>query len=311
MNCTVRVKTGKRSFILKQSRPWVERFPGLAAPWDRVCREREFYGLVQGVEGVANRMPAVLHFDAGARYMALEDLGEGGDYTDLYRGVTLQARELEGVANFLGCLHRILRDETERPHENREMRELNHAHVFEIPFRAGNGLDLETVSPGLAEAGARVHRDGGLSRVAADLGREIYLADGPTLLHGDLFPGSLVRTPSGPFVIDPEFGFHGRAEFDVGVWLGHLVLAGQPEVLMDSWRHAYRGPAGFEEELALRFAGVEIVRRLIGYAQLPLGCAPRGRIRRLAVGVGLMRSPTWSTLREGLVDVRSTEEQPC
>jgi len=311
MNCTVRVKAGNRSFILKQSRPWVEKYPGLAAPWDRVCREWEFYGLVQGVEGVADRMPAVLHFDAGARCMALEDLGEDGDYTDLFRGATLDAKELETVATFLGRLHRMAWDQPGYRHENREMRALNHAHVFEIPFRADNGLDLESVSTGLAVAGALVHQDVGLAKLAADLGREVYLADGPTLLHGDFFPGSLVRTSRGPYVIDPEFGFHGRAEFDVGVWLGHLVLAGQPEVLVDVWRPAYRGPTGFVDELALRLAGIEIVRRLIGYAQLPLGCTPRERIRRLEVGIGLMQSPTWSTLREGLVDLRSREEQTC
>lgn len=32
MNCVVRVMTSRRSFILKQSRPWVEKYPGFAAP---------------------------------------------------------------------------------------------------------------------------------------------------------------------------------------------------------------------------------------------------------------------------------------
>jgi 5-methylthioribose kinase len=311
MNCTVRVETSRRSLILKQSRPWVEKYPSLAAPWDRVCREWEFYQAVRGVAGVADRMPSLLHLDAEARWMAIEDLGEAGDYTGIYRGEVLRVEDLEALADFLGRLHRIPREAGRAGLENRGMRALNHAHVFRIPFQAGNGLDLEAISPGLSAAAARVHGDAGLVKLGLDLGRDVYLADGETLIHGDFFPGSLVRTPGGPCVIDPEFGFHGRAEYDVGVWLGHLVLAGQPEGLLDVWRQSYRPPADFDEALAIQLAGVEVIRRLIGYAQLPLGCRALGRIRRLDVGVSLMRSPTVKTLREGLVEVRSTEGNAC
>lgn len=311
MNCTVRVGTSRRSLILKQSRPWVEKYPSLAAPWDRVCREWEFYQAVRGVAGVADRMPSVLHLDAGARWMAIEDLGNAGDYTGVYRGEILTVEDLQALADFLGRLHRIPRQPSQPALGNRDMRALNHAHVFRIPFQASNGLDLEAISPGLSAAAAHVQGDSGLVQLAFELGRDVYLTDGFTLIHGDFFPGSLVRTQRGPRIIDPEFGFHGRAEYDVGVWLGHLVLAGQPEVLLDVWRESYRVPAGYDESLAIRLAGVEVIRRLLGYAQLPLECTTTGRIRRLEVGVALMRSPTVKTLREGLVEVRSTEGNAC
>lgn len=311
MNCTVRVRTSRRSVILKQSRPWVEKYPSLAAPWDRVCREWEFYQAVRGVAGVADRMPLVLHLDPVARWMAIEDLGNTGDYTGIYRGEVLLVEDLQALADFLGRLHRVPREPGQPALWNRDMRALNHAHVFQIPFQASNGLDLEAISPGLSAAGARVQGDAGLVRLAFELGRDAYLTDGATLIHGDFFPGSLVRTPRGPRVIDPEFGFHGRSEYDVGVWLGHLVLAGQPEVLLDAWRESYRAPAGYDESLAIQLAGVEVIRRLIGYAQLPIQCTAKGRIRRLNLGVALMRSPTVETLREGLVEVRSTEGNAC
>ena len=32
MNLTLRVRTGQRSLILKQARPWVEKYPHIAAP---------------------------------------------------------------------------------------------------------------------------------------------------------------------------------------------------------------------------------------------------------------------------------------
>ena len=39
MNCAVRVTTTATSFILKQSRPWVEKYPEIAAPVERALRE--------------------------------------------------------------------------------------------------------------------------------------------------------------------------------------------------------------------------------------------------------------------------------
>ena len=300
MNCTVRVQTNTRSLVLKQSRPWVEKYPQFAAPWDRILREHEFYQRVRGVVGVADRMPAVLHFDAASRWMVLEDLGVGGDYTDLYRGGVLTEVEAGELAGFLGCLHRLAFLPGDAPLENREMRTLNHAHLFEIPFQSANGLDLEALCPGLEAAAGSIRSDAALLRRVSELGQEIYLGTGPSLLHGDFFPGSLVRTSSGPRVIDPEFGFHGRPEFDVGVWLAHLMLAGQSEAVLCAWKAGYQAPRDLDEALVCSLAGVEVLRRLLGYAQLPLGCPPAERIRRVEIGVEWVRRPSWANLQAGI-----------
>jgi 5-methylthioribose kinase len=309
MNRTLRVRTSERSLIVKQSFPWVAKYPQFAAPWDRIVGEHAFYERVRGVAGVGERMPAVIHFEPRGRWMVLEDLGEGGDYTDLYRGATVGEEDLRELAGYLCRLHAV------RPHgeptRNMEMRVLNHAHLFEIPFRSGNGLDLEAISPGLGAAGARVTSNRDLVERAAGLGRRVYLGDGPSLLHGDFFPGSVVRGVAGPRVIDPEFSFDGRAEIDEGIWLGHLVLAGQGVAALERWRRLYRGPEGHDEVLAVGLAGVEIVRRLIGYAQLPLGCSARGRIVRLEVGAGLVARPAWDALLEGMARVEEEEGKSC
>ena len=92
-------------------------------------------------------------------------------------------------------------------------------------------------------------------------------------MHGDYFPGSWLRTSGGICIIDPEFCFLGTAAFDVGVMLGHLFLARQTAALREGFLGLYAAsaPGGAEVgRLARRFAGVEIMRRLIGVAQLPL-----------------------------------------
>ena len=45
------------------------------------------------------------------------------------------------------------------------------------------------------------------------------------LIHGDLHTGSVMVTPSSTQVIDPEFSFYGPMGFDVGAYIGNLILA--------------------------------------------------------------------------------------
>jgi 5-methylthioribose kinase len=48
MNFTLRCRTSNdRTFILKQSRDFVEKFPQVPAPAERVLREAEFYDMIK------------------------------------------------------------------------------------------------------------------------------------------------------------------------------------------------------------------------------------------------------------------------
>jgi len=271
MNCTLRVRTSRRSFIVKQSRPWVEKYPALAAPADRILMEAAFYRLLSEHSKLKLAVPGILDFDAVSRLLVLEDLGEGGDYTDLYRGASITSADLENAADFLTCLHASFSGESLAASiRNSEMRALNHAHIFDIPLNQDNGLDLDRMTTGLDEVARDLRGDPAYAQEVRRLGREAYLGEGICLIHGDFFPGSLVRTPRGPRVIDPEFCFFGRPEFDAGVFLAHLVLAGRPESDWHHWKASYHPPEGFDRGMMWQLAGVEIMRRLIGYAQLPL-----------------------------------------
>ena len=46
MNFTLRITTKRRSFIIKQSRNYVEKYPQIAAPEDRTQREADFYNAI-------------------------------------------------------------------------------------------------------------------------------------------------------------------------------------------------------------------------------------------------------------------------
>lgn len=283
MNLTLRIGTDRRSFILKQARPWVEKYDHIPAPWDRIIYERGFYERVAGIPEVAGRMPKVLAEDTAARAMVLEDLGEARDFTDLYRGARLTETETRDLGVYLSALHEGTRDKVDEEFTNRAMRELNHEHIFRFPLDPDNGLDLDAFEPGLREAAEPLWNDAVYRDVVEEAGRA-YLQDGPCLLHGDFFPGSWLRTASGIRIIDPEFCFFGQPEFDLGVFVAHMRLADQPAATVDRFLAAY-GTSGVGSEALNRIArtaGIEIMRRLIGVAQLPLQTEPPARARMLA-----------------------------
>lgn len=274
MNLTLRVEISHRTLIVKQSRPWVERYPQIEAPWDRVLGEARFYQLTAAYPEIASRMPRLIHVDPAARLLVLSDLGESNDYTNLYGGEALDVREAKGLAHWLSDLHALPFELDVRSSlSNREMRRLNHEHLFRFPLDRANGLDLEAFTPGLRSLRDELAADRAYAAKVAELG-EAYLglshAEPTGLLHGDFFPGSWLRTPDGPAVIDPEFAFFGPTEFDVGVLLAHLYLADQSEATHAAFVEGYTAAAAFDWSRALAFCGVEIMRRLIGVAQLPL-----------------------------------------
>ncbi len=93
----------------------------------------------------------------------------------------------------------------------------------------------------------------------------------PALLHGDYYPGSWLRCgPTDIKIIDPEFAFVGPPEFDVGVLIAHCTFVGLHSDVLAGTLRRYRSPDRFSLPLAYAFAGIEVMRRLLGVAQLPL-----------------------------------------
>ena len=288
MNCTLRVVTPRRRLIVKQARPWVEKYDHIPAPWNRSHVEAAFYESVAAVPGVGDRMPRLIHVDRDARVLVLEDLGDGGDFTSMYRGVRLSQRDCETLVDYLVRLRQIdVPADRRGVLANRDMRALNHEHLFQFPLAEENGLALDQITQGLQSAADELRRDSAFVARVHALGSR-YLDDGAMLVHGDYFPGSWVRTDRGAAVIDPEFCFLGCAELDSGVMMAHLIMAGEPPAHLDAVERAAADDHG-DSGLARQFAGVEIMRRLIGVAQLPLSVslerkrALLGRARELVL----------------------------
>ena len=267
MNCTLRVKTSVESLVVKQSRPWIEKFIHIQAPPNRTLIEGRFYEVVKSYPRVCGMMPGLIGIDRHSRVLAMEDLGVSKDFTGLYSGDRIQVTELDQLLTFLLSLHGISPARNQEL-TNRAMRELNHEYIFHIPLKADNGIDLDKITPGLQKAAQEFKKDELFVNGVASLG-STYLSDqGQSLLHGDFYPGSWLRTPKGVRVIDPEFCYIGPGELDVGFMLAHLALSKQPN---GSWKRVLAGYSAhlpLNSELTLQFAGVEIMRRLLGVARV-------------------------------------------
>lgn len=266
MNVVIYVMTDQNSFILKQSRPFVAKYPQVPAPENRIAIEKSYYETVSADSKLAGMSPKVLAFDTNSWLMALEFFANSEDFTLLYAGnQKLNLDTIQSLANYLKNLHSL--KVTNYP-DNQEMKALNHQHIFELPFQKENGFDLDEVQRGLQDLSKTIKENNQLVSKVKNLG-ERYLNKGKHLLHGDFYPGSWLKVPNGVKIIDTEFSFLGDAEFDLGIMLAHLQMTKTKPGLIQDLLEEYNIDK-LDTGLLAAYAGTEVLRRLFGLAQLPL-----------------------------------------
>jgi len=124
MNYVLRLCTNVRSFILKQSRPWVEKYPTIEAPIERSHIEAEFYTNLSSNQFLTLSSPEILFADPENYVIVMEDLGNVQDFGYLYAGERkISAEQLTFLATYLSELHQLSIPQFA---SNTMMRKLNH-----------------------------------------------------------------------------------------------------------------------------------------------------------------------------------------
>lgn len=264
MNVVLRIKTSQRSIILKQSRPYVQKYPSIPAPIERIDVEVKFYQSLND-SLISSHLPEVVHYAPEHHLLMMEDLGDIKDLTSIYHNRSIDDTTLKELVDIAYHTHTVSVD-VGFP-ANLELRQLNHQHIFTLPYDSDNGFSLDDVQSGLQELATPYQNNQLLKSTIAEMGEQ-YLSDGATLLHGDYYPGSWMTTGKQVFVLDPEFAHLGRAEFDIGVMSAHIIMATHDPSYLDKIITLYRGE--LHKSDLRRNTGIEIFRRLIGLAQLPL-----------------------------------------
>lgn len=284
MNVVLKVTTDQRSFILKQSREYVQKYQDIPAPIERIAVENAFYSAMEQKD-LQKHLPKILGFDKDSYLLYMEDLGDCKDMTYVYHQRVIGENKINTLVKVVYKIHSSKAPE-DFP-ENMEMRQLNHQHIFVLPFMEDNGFSLDTVQEGLQELADPYKRNPLLKSTITELGKK-YLSQGNILLHGDYYPGSWMSKNEEIYVLDPEFGFLGFPEFDLGVMVAHLILATNDVSFLETITTAY--PGRHDKQLVAKFAGVEIMRRIIGLAQLPLERSLKEKKTLLAMAEALIMS---------------------
>ncbi len=271
INWVRRVSTpgGGASWVVKQARPALERFPQYRVSTERIVFEARYYEVVAPFDsqGVC---PRVVHFDETQRVLVLEDLGNaerldaalarGADATDT----------AAALGSFLGAVHAGTAALDLAPRfANDAMRRLHGDHIFALPL-AENDFPL---SPAVRAEADALRAQPRLVATAAEL-YERYLGPGSALVHADVQAGNILLTPERPKLLDAEIAHVGDPAFDVGTLVAHLLLpsaaagrstAARPAVEA-AWEAYGVRPCAFED--VARYAGIEMLRRTVGAARV-------------------------------------------
>ncbi|MFQ5664860.1 MAG: phosphotransferase [Candidatus Binatia bacterium] len=299
INWVRRVRTidGARSWIIKQARPALERFPQYQAPTERIVFENRYYRTTRHLPG-GEVCPDIIAFDESQRVLILADLGDvprldhalaqGQDCREVFRA----------LSTFLGAVHAATRDPAlaaEFPNDG--MRRLHGDHIFALPFHA-NEFPL---APAVRARAEEIQRDSEIVAIAAATYRR-YLEPRGALLHGDVQAGNVLLAAHGPKLLDAEIAHVGDPAFDVGTMLAHLVLpaAAVGHVLRvipaaraawDAYMRAYDGSDHAHFRDVARYAGIELMRRTIGAARVSVVEEPAPALAVIDSACRLMRSP--------------------
>lgn len=288
---------GQRSWVLKQARPALERFPEYRVTTERLVFEARYYEVTARFD-TGRILPRVLHFDEAWRVLVLEDLGDAERLDHAFARRADTARPLRALATFLGAVHAGTRDpDLAERFTNGEMQRLHGDHIFQLPYRE-NEFPLSSAMRARAEA---IWRDSELvGRIDAAYQR--YLEPHGALVHADAQSGNVLLAERGPVLLDAEIAHIGDPAFDIGILLAHVLLPGvaagdaaRSESLARGTWQAYAESHGDEalpsQVDVMRYAGIELLRRCLGAARVPAVESDDAGLAVVEAGLRLVREP--------------------
>jgi 5-methylthioribose kinase len=231
LNVVYVVKGSAGGVCVKQSLPYVrvagESWP---MPLERAYFEQLYLRISEPyVSGLA---PILLHYDPERFAMAVELLAE---HVILRRGLIagqrypIAARSVGEYIARRAMATSVLAAPFEQVNERLAAFSRNHALlritvdlIFTHPYVVNERNRWTT--PQLDDVVAALRADAELKASVARLGHR-FLTVQEALMHGDLHTGSVMVTATDTRVIDAEFAAYGPIGFDLGLFIGNLLMA--------------------------------------------------------------------------------------
>ncbi|KAL2231546.1 methylthioribose kinase [Sesamum indicum] len=105
---------------------------------------------------------------------------------------------------------------------NVELCRLTEQVVFSDPYKVS---EYNRWTTPYLDADAEAVREDSILKVEVAQLKSKFCERAQALIHGDLHTGSVMVTTDSTQVIDPEFAFYGPMGFDIGAFIGNLILA--------------------------------------------------------------------------------------
>ena len=285
----------ERSFVLKHAPPYIKILgPDYPLSTERLTYESRALEIYNQL--VSGTVPAQYDFDEEGSVIAMEDLRDASVLRDDLILGSVDTAVAEQVGRFMGIVHsqtyvdnvsEATAQHYRQQFANTTMQSITADYVFTFPFTEH---ETNFWTPGLEPDVQQLKADTGFLQQAVHL-KHIFLTAQQGVTHGDLHTGSVLVQDNTAKVIDAEFAFYGPVGFDIGLYWANYFLSFfshqdtshvQSELktaIVQTW-HTYTAEfkladSGLKAETlqnvfhdAIGFAGLEMLRRLIGAAHV-------------------------------------------
>lgn len=230
MNAVFVVEGAAGSVCVKQALPHVRLDASWKLPLDRADYEVAWMRLV--APHADGRIPELYHYDPALYVIVMENLTP---HIILRQGL-IEARRFDHAADAVGryvaetC---FATSDLALPFErkfanmavfarNEQILRITVDLILTDPYH--DSLRNRWTRPYLDADAAAIRADAELKIAVARLGHR-FLSTTQALIHGDLHSGSVMVTDTDTRVIDGEFALYGPIGFDLGAFVGNLLLA--------------------------------------------------------------------------------------
>ncbi len=320
----------ERSVVLKHAPPYIKILgPEYPLSIERLAYESRALDIYNRF--TSGSVPELYDFDAETAVIVMEDLRDAQVLrADLIAG-SVDTGVAEQIGRFMGIVHSRTYVENldsatvqqyRQQFANTTMQSITADYVFTFPYTEH---ETNFWTPGLELDVQRLKVDTDFLQQTKDLKR-IFLTIQQALTHGDLHTGSVLVQNNTAKVIDAEFAFYGPVGFDLGLYWANYLLSyfshqGTVDVqsalktaIAKMW-HTYTlefrtVDATLQKQTlqhifheAVGFAGLEMLRRLIGAAHVKdiegIADVPRKlRVERAALQFGTTLVKQHQSLRD-------------
>lgn len=285
----------EHSIVLKHAPPYIKILgPDYPLSIERLTFEARALELYARFAN--DTVPTQYDFDPEAAVIAMEDLRDAHVLRDDLINGTVDTTIAEQIGRFMGTAHSrtyinnidsATAEHYKQQFANTTMQAITADYVFTFPFTEH---ETNFWTPGLEPEIQRLKADTDFLEQAEHL-KQIFLTAQQGITHGDLHTGSVLVQDNTAKVIDAEFAFYGPVGFDLGLYWANYLLAhfahqdnqrvqsALKTAIGQTWQTYTTTFEMTDTELktqtlenifheAVGFAGLEILRRLIGAAHV-------------------------------------------